>query len=115
MDGSNRVPAGRAGSSVCAPPGSSREPWHQNITFHRELANLGMKVADFGLMVTASPVGTVRKHRAKPLHGLTLPCAHLFGYTWCFDAISWIVLSPRIASSATRDLKSDVNRRRLVI
>ena len=38
-----------------------------------------------------------------------------FECTLRFAAISWIVLSPRSASSATRALKSAVNRRRFVI
>ncbi len=38
-----------------------------------------------------------------------------FACTLCREAIYWIVLSPRSASSATRALKLAVNRRRVVI
>ena len=52
------------------------------------------------------------EHLVQPLDRLPLPGATWFGWTSCLAAIACTVRSPRNASSATRFLKSAVNRRR---
>ena len=59
------------------PPAHRLSPSGQKIPFHRQLADLGVKVADLRFMVPAGAVGAVRKHSAQTLNRLALPRAHL--------------------------------------
>src|SRR4029077_14753552 len=77
MDGSRSSRGGRARSSPCAPPGSSLEPAGQKIPFHRQLADLGVKIANLGLAILPLAVRPVRKHLAQAVDRLALPAAHL--------------------------------------
>jgi len=53
---------GSARSSPCVPPDSSLEPSGQKIPFHRQLADLGVKIANLGFVILAVVVRAVRKH-----------------------------------------------------
>jgi len=75
--GSSSSRDGRARSSPCVPPGSSLEPSGQKIPFHRQLADLGVKVANLGLMIQAGAIRTAQKHRSKTIRRSALPRTHL--------------------------------------
>jgi hypothetical protein len=74
-----------------------------------------VQIVDLTLMIRMGLVRAIGKYRAQPIHRMALPSATWFGCTLCRPAISWIVLSPRSASSATLALKSAVKCRRAVI
>ncbi len=74
-----------------------------------------MKIMDFRFVVRTGFAGAIGKYSPQTIHRLALPRAHLVRMHLVPAGISWIVLSPRSASSATLALKSAVNRRRVVI
>jgi len=59
------------------PPGSSPELACRKIPFHRQLADLGVKIADRRLMVSPGALDAIRKHLAETVHRLAFPRAHL--------------------------------------
>ena len=109
--GSSSDRGGRARSWPCVPPGSSG----QKIAFHRELADLGVEIVDLPVVVQRAFSAPLENTALSPSIAWRFHVLNWFGCTLCLAAISWIVLSPRSASSATLALKSAVNRRRLVI
>ena len=83
------------------------------IVDHGQLPDLGAQVLDLGFMIPTGAVHAIRKHLVQTAWRFQV--LTWFGCTLCLAAISWTVLSPRSASSATRALKSAENRRRFVI
>ena len=74
-----------------------------------------MEIVELRLVVHADLVNAIGKYAPKPSIACRFHVLTWFGCTLCLTAISWIVLSPRSASNATRALKSAENRRRFVI
>ena len=58
-------------------PAHRTGPSRQKIPLHRQLADLRVKITDLALMVPTAALAPVRKHSAKTIDRLALPCAHL--------------------------------------
>jgi hypothetical protein len=56
---------------------TSLEPFGQKIPFHRQLANLSVKIMDLVRVIYTGLVGTIGKHRSQTFHRLALPSTHL--------------------------------------
>ena len=83
--------------------GSSPWPLGQEIPFHRQLADLGVKLGLFALARPVALVGHRRPAREKARHVVEnqlLPSVDLVGMDPCRLASSAIVASSRIASNA---------------
>ncbi|HEY5209315.1 MAG TPA: hypothetical protein VIJ42_07710 [Stellaceae bacterium] len=61
--------------ALCS-PGSSLEPSGQKIPFHRQLADLGVEIANLGFVILALVIRAVRKQFRKTINHLALPRAH---------------------------------------
>ena len=62
---------------MALPSAHCLSPRAKKIPFHRQLADLGMKITEFGFMVPAGTLGAVRKHLSKAANRLTFPRAYL--------------------------------------